>query len=97
MFVYLACSLCAFAKPQQCRAELWCRLKSAQGNKTISALTSLNCPRRIILTGTPIQNNLQVGDRSPALLASTAVLDFVHHQLKGMQIALHVCRTLLWG
>ncbi|GAB4818167.1 hypothetical protein N2152v2_005213 [Parachlorella kessleri] len=35
------------------------RLKSAQGNKTISALTSLNCPRRIILTGTPIQNNLQ--------------------------------------
>ncbi len=36
------------------------RLKSAQGNKTISALTSLNCPRRVLLTGTPIQNNLQV-------------------------------------
>ena len=33
-----------------------CRLKSAQGNKTISALTSLNCQRRVILTGTPIQN-----------------------------------------
>ncbi|KAI3434723.1 hypothetical protein D9Q98_002784 [Chlorella vulgaris] len=34
------------------------RLKSAQGNKTISALTSLNCPRRVLLTGTPLQNNL---------------------------------------
>lgn len=28
-----------------------CRLKSAQGNKTIAALTSLNCPRRVLLTG----------------------------------------------
>ena len=36
------------------------RLKSAQGNKTISALTSLNCPRRVLLTGTPLQNNLGV-------------------------------------
>ena len=33
------------------------RLKS-QGNKTIAALLALKCPRRIILTGTPIQNNL---------------------------------------
>ncbi|KAL4434006.1 hypothetical protein ABPG75_000447 [Micractinium tetrahymenae] len=34
------------------------RLKSAQGNKTISALASLNCRRRVLLTGTPIQNDL---------------------------------------
>ena len=34
------------------------RLKSAQGNKTISAMLSLQCQRRIILSGTPYQNNL---------------------------------------
>ena len=34
------------------------RLKSAQGNKTISALLALNCPRRVILSGTPFQNDL---------------------------------------
>ena len=27
------------------------RLKSAAGNKTITALLSLNCPRRVLLTG----------------------------------------------
>lgn len=35
------------------------RLKSAIGNKTISSLQNLQCPRRILLTGTPIQNNLE--------------------------------------
>jgi len=34
------------------------RLKSAQGNKTISALLALQCPRRVILSGTPFQNDL---------------------------------------
>ncbi|KAI7843688.1 hypothetical protein COHA_002588 [Chlorella ohadii] len=34
------------------------RLKSAAGNKTISSLLALNCPSRILLTGTPIQNDL---------------------------------------
>ncbi|KAK9848941.1 hypothetical protein WJX84_006451 [Apatococcus fuscideae] len=34
------------------------RLKTAQGNKTIDALLKLCCQRRIILTGTPVQNNL---------------------------------------
>jgi len=29
------------------------------GNKTIDALLELNCPRRVLLTGTPVQNNLQ--------------------------------------
>ena len=35
------------------------RLKSASGNKTINSLLALQCPRRILLTGTPVQNNLQ--------------------------------------
>lgn len=35
------------------------RLKSAQGNKTINALMSIPCRRRIILTGTPVQNDLE--------------------------------------
>ena len=35
------------------------RLKSATGNKTIHALSALRCYRRILLTGTPVQNNLQ--------------------------------------
>ncbi|KAF5842147.1 P-loop containing nucleoside triphosphate hydrolase protein [Dunaliella salina] len=35
------------------------RLKSVGGNKTIDALLELNCPRRVLLTGTPVQNNLQ--------------------------------------
>ncbi|KAI0561156.1 DNA helicase [Gracilaria domingensis] len=34
------------------------RLKSSQGNKTIEALRNLPCRRRIILTGTPVQNDL---------------------------------------
>lgn len=35
-----------------------CRLKAAQGSKTITSLLALNCQRRIMLTGTPVQNNL---------------------------------------
>ncbi|KXZ56939.1 hypothetical protein GPECTOR_1g847 [Gonium pectorale] len=35
------------------------RLKSVGGNKTIDALLSLGCNRRILLTGTPVQNDLQ--------------------------------------
>lgn len=34
------------------------RLKSSSGNKTIEALVRMPCRRRIILTGTPVQNNL---------------------------------------
>ncbi|MCO5600743.1 hypothetical protein L7F22_054858 [Adiantum nelumboides] len=30
----------------------------AHRNKTISALLALNCPRRVLLTGTPVQNDL---------------------------------------
>ena len=35
------------------------RLKAAAGNKTISALLSLRCARRVLVTGTPLQNNLE--------------------------------------
>lgn len=35
------------------------RLKKAQGNQTIQALRTLHCPKRVILTGTPIQNNME--------------------------------------
>ncbi|BDA44096.1 DNA repair and recombination protein RAD54B [Coccomyxa sp. Obi] len=35
------------------------RLKAAAGNKTINALLALRCPRRILVTGTPLQNNLE--------------------------------------
>ena len=34
------------------------RLKEAKGNQTIAALLALGCPHRVILTGTPMQNNL---------------------------------------
>merc|ERR1719242_101073 len=34
------------------------RLKNSGGNATIDALQSLNCQKRILLTGTPVQNNL---------------------------------------
>src|SRR5690349_11467803 len=36
------------------------RLKNAGGNKTISALVALGVQRRVLLTGTPVQNNLTV-------------------------------------
>lgn len=35
-----------------------CRLKAAQGSKTMTSLLALGCQRRILLTGTPVQNNL---------------------------------------
>jgi len=34
------------------------RLKNAAGNKTIDALRGLRSPRTVLLTGTPVQNNL---------------------------------------
>jgi DNA repair and recombination protein RAD54B len=34
------------------------RLKAAGGSKTMESLLALDCPRRILLTGTPLQNNL---------------------------------------
>lgn len=35
------------------------RLKSSHGNKTIEALKALPCRARVILTGTPVQNDLE--------------------------------------
>jgi DNA repair and recombination protein RAD54B len=34
------------------------RLKAAAGNKTMAAITGLGAARRVLLTGTPLQNNL---------------------------------------
>ena len=34
------------------------RLKNSAGNKTINALRSIATPRKVLLTGTPIQNKL---------------------------------------
>ena len=39
------------------------RAKNPQGNKTIQALTSMSTKRRVILTGTPVQNDLLVRTR----------------------------------
>lgn len=46
-----------------------CRLKSLGGNKTVEALLGLGCSRRILLSGTPVQNNL---DEFYALLSIVA-------------------------
>ena len=47
------------------------RLKAAGGGKTVASLLALNCPRRILLTGTPLQNNLdEYYGRSPHPLLS---------------------------
>ncbi|KAG1662668.1 hypothetical protein FOA52_014594, partial [Chlamydomonas sp. UWO 241] len=45
------------------------RLKSTHGNKTVDALLALGCRRRVLLTGTPVQNNL---DEFYALLSFVA-------------------------
>ncbi|XP_024526981.1 DNA repair and recombination protein RAD54-like [Selaginella moellendorffii] len=50
------------------------RLKSCKGNKTIASLASLNCNKRILLTGTPAQNNLS---------EFYALLDFANPELLG--------------
>ena len=47
------------------------RLKAAGGSKTIEALESLNCSRRILLTGTPIQNSLDEFYGRLCLISST--------------------------
>src|SRR4051812_36755085 len=50
------------------------RLKSCQGNKTISALDASPTLRRVILTGTPLQNQLD---------EFFAVISFVNPQVLG--------------
>ena len=39
------------------------RLKNSTGNKTIGALSKCQTQRRLLLTGTPVQNRLQVAWR----------------------------------
>ena len=33
-------------------------MQASGGSKTMDSLLSLRCPRRVLLTGTPVQNNL---------------------------------------
>ncbi|KAG2448210.1 hypothetical protein HYH02_006795 [Chlamydomonas schloesseri] len=59
------------------------RLKSVGGNKTIDALLSLGCQRRVLLTGTPVQNDLQefyalLSFVAPDALGSAAVFNRVY-------------------
>ncbi|KAL6765798.1 SNF2 family N-terminal domain-containing protein [Haematococcus lacustris] len=59
------------------------RLKAIGGNKTIDALMQLRCPRRVLLTGTPIQNNLQefyalLSFVAPDLLGTAAAFKCVY-------------------
>ncbi|KAG0589830.1 hypothetical protein KC19_1G051700 [Ceratodon purpureus] len=48
----------ASAKPGLLVCDEAHRLKNCAGNKTIDALVGLQCPRKILLTGTPVQNDL---------------------------------------
>jgi len=59
------------------------RLKASGGSKTIDALASLGCRRRLLLTGTPIQNNLQefyalCDFVCPGILGSSSVFQRVY-------------------
>ncbi len=64
-----------------------CRLKAAQGSKTITSLLALNCQRRILLTGTPVQNNLdeffgKLGVIKTYKLTAALLLTCVHARLR---------------
>ncbi|CAI7739319.1 unnamed protein product [Closterium sp. NIES-54] len=50
--------LLAAAAPQLLVCDEGHRLKNCAGNKTISALHQLGCPHKVLLTGTPMQNDL---------------------------------------
>ncbi|CAM6070408.1 unnamed protein product [Sphagnum tenellum] len=67
----------ASAKPGLLVCDEAHRLKNCSGNKTIDALLGLECPRRILLTGTPVQNDLNefyamVDFANPSLLGPLA-------------------------
>lgn len=73
------------------------RLKAKGGNKTIDSLLALNCPKRIVLTGTPVQNNLDefYGGRTMRCRA-LAVLPPYQHDTVGDQMACR-CYALAAG
>ncbi|CAM6092312.1 unnamed protein product [Calypogeia fissa] len=62
------------AKPELLVCDEAHRLKNCAGNKTIDSLLELKCTKRLILTGTPIQNDL---------LEFYAMIDFVNPNLLG--------------
>lgn len=53
------------------------RLKASGGSKTMAALVSLGCQRCVLLTGTPLQNNLEeFYGKSQSLTAATMLCSF---------------------
>jgi hypothetical protein len=59
------------------------RLKAKGGNKTIDALLALRCARRVLLTGTPVQNRLDeffalMSFATPSLLGAFATFQRVY-------------------
>lgn len=59
------------------------RLKAKGGNKTIDSLLALGCSRRVVLTGTPVQNNLEefyalLNFAVPGLLGSSSAFKCVY-------------------
>ncbi|KAL2622526.1 hypothetical protein R1flu_002731 [Riccia fluitans] len=62
------------AKPDLLVCDEAHRLKNCAGNKTIDALLALKCPMKILLTGTPVQNDL---------MEFYAMLDFANKDLLG--------------
>lgn len=63
------------------------RLKSAGGNSTMAALLQLNCPRRLILTGTPVQNNLK--ECAPPYSCCKALVKRLHSNTGQASCCLH--------
>ncbi len=77
------CNVCCTISHLLCFAG---RLKAAQGSKTITSLLALNCQRRILLTGTPVQNNLdeffgELGVIKTYKLTASLLLACVHARL----------------
>ena len=58
-------------------------MQASGGSKTMDSLLSLKCPRRVLLTGTPVQNNLDelYGAAAPTSQACLAWLRSMHAAL----------------
>ena len=70
------------------------RLKNTSGSLTLSALETLNCKARLVITGTPVQNNLSEF-YNVANFACAGILGDLNTFRRGMYIALHcVCMLL---
>ena len=62
------------------------RLKNTSGSLTLSALESLQCKARLVITGTPVQNNLSEF-YNVANFANPGILGDLKSFRRGMYIA----------